>query len=93
MPKILERDETGLFIIKTSSNNICYGEIGYLNKKNEWIREQLSELVADETGICEWEWRASGDVSTGFAEFRVVVEQNGESIYEIPQSFCISNCP
>lgn len=92
MPKILQKGETGMFVVKTAPGNTCNAGVGYRNKANKWITVEWPAHKADDQGICQWQWMVPIESLAGDAEFRVAAEQKGESRMLIPTMFCIEVC-
>ncbi len=94
MPKTINKGDIGIFAIKTSTENVCTGAIGYKNvNKNKWVTLDLTEMKADPAGSCIWEWKVPLNADVGIAEFRGAVKQGEEHGYTGPQTFCIEKCP
>lgn len=93
IPDYIKRGEKGKFVIKTLPRATCWGGIGYYDDSIKWTTVELEKTMANDTGICHWDWLVPRDANPGIAEFRAAVMKNDEHRNLGPQSFCIEVCP
>lgn len=71
-----------------------YGIIFFGTTEGNGTEEvDLPDLVADQDGICSWNWTVPRDAIAGTAVFRAMAEQNGIHDSIMPYTFCIEKCP
>ena len=93
VPKIVNRDETSRFIIKTNPGNSCYGMIDYFDSSEVFRGVELPTQIADEEGLCIFEWQIGElDVLPGYGIFNVVIQENEEYVTPDFKEFCLIEC-
>jgi hypothetical protein len=94
IPEIIHRGETGFFIIKTNPQNVCYGNIAYIDSKGDLAIHDLPDVIADEDGFCTFQWEITDelDVIPGWGSLKVVIGENDDFVYPNEKEFCIYEC-
>ena len=93
IPSLVIHGDMYSFIIVTEPNITCNAGIGFWDKNDHWVFNELSSQKADDTGKCEWEWEVPSNAMNGLGEFRGYVKNDKQSTGLIPKTFCIEQCP
>lgn len=93
-PNLLDTNEIGIFSIRTSHGNKCFGTIFYDEVGNsKVVHENLPTIDADTKGLCTWEWDVPLNAKAGNAVFKASVEKDRLHDSILPYTFCIQQCP
>jgi len=93
IPALVSHGDKYEFIVETESNAICHAGIAYYDKKNRWAIDEFQNKIADETGVCKWNWEVPSNAKDGVGEFRGYVENDKRKTNLFPENFCIEICP
>jgi hypothetical protein len=93
-PEVVYRGTTTRFIIKTTPGNSCNAAVVYSVKgKETWEASKLPDLIADQNGLCSWDWLVPENADAGEAGLRGTISQTGEmDQYIEPFEFCVEKC-
>jgi len=93
IPNVVLRGDKNSFVIVTEAKATCYAAIGFWDKNDHWVFDELPNKKADDAGQCEWKWEVPSNAKDGPGEFRGTVENDKQSSGLIPKNFCIEQCP
>jgi hypothetical protein len=93
IPDIVKRGQEFNITLITEPKVTCLVLISYWDKTDHWGGKELQTLVANEGGVCAWNWTIPDEAKDGQAEIRGFVEKDDKHTSFIPKAFCIEVCP